>query len=479
MVFERVYNAQLSQASYLIACDHAKVAVVVDPNRDADRYIQAAASHGVRITHVVETHIHADFVSGARELAHRTGARLYLSDAGGPEWTYDYAQSAHAELLGGGSTFEVGDVRVEAVHTPGHTPEHLTLMVTDAAAGRAVVGALTGDFIFVGEVGRPDLLERAAGVAGTMESAARALFRALGEFKRFPDYVQIWPGHGAGSACGKSLGAMPQSTLGYEKLVNWAFLELDEDRFVERVLAGQPEPPAYFTTMKRINRQGPAILSGGGAPRPLDPRELAAALEAGHPVVDTRGASSFAEGHANGSISIPRNKSFLTWAGSLLPYDRELFLIAQGGRAAHTDLSKELSLIGLERIAGVFPASSLNELTENGINIRATPQLTVAELATRLDTPVILDVRGKDEWNSGHIPGAINIPLGALQSCIADIPQGSVAVHCQGGGRSAIAASILQKHGRSDVANLTGGYAEWSRTGHPVERPAAEDVQRQ
>lgn len=223
MLLRRFYDAPLAQASYLVGCQATGEALVVDPNRDVAHYLAAAHEEGVRITHVTETHIHADFVSGARELVAHTGARLLLSGEGGPDWQYRYAAADGATLLHDGDTFTVGNLKFEVVHTPGHTPEHLTFIVTDTPATDRPMGAFTGDFLFVGDVGRPDLLERAAKVAGTMESAARTLFRSLQRFASRPDYLQIWPGHGAGSACGKALGAVPQSTLGYERVVNWAF----------------------------------------------------------------------------------------------------------------------------------------------------------------------------------------------------------------------------------------------------------------
>ena len=244
MFLRHFYDERLAQASYLLGCQHTGEAVVVDPSRRVDQYVQAAKRQGLRIAHVTETHIHADFVSGARELAHETGARLYLSGLGGDDWSYGYGAEVGATLLHDGSRIRVGRVELSVIPTPGHTPEHLAYLVTDTVAAREPMGAFTGDFLFVGDVGRPDLLERAANQKGTMEASARRLFSSLQRFRSLPDFLQIWPGHGAGSSCGKSLGAVPQSTLGYEKLTNWAFLVDDEDRFVRQVLEGQPDPPA-------------------------------------------------------------------------------------------------------------------------------------------------------------------------------------------------------------------------------------------
>lgn len=464
MILRRIYEEHLAQASYLVACDHARVGLIVDPNRDIDLYVEIAAREKIRILAVTETHIHADFVSGARELARRTGAQLYLSDGGGMEWKYGFAKESHAELLTDGSTFEVGDVHIEAVHTPGHTPEHMSFLVTDTSVADQPMGALTGDFIFVGDVGRPDLLERAAGFQGTMEAGARRLFQSLKAFKEKRDYLQIWPGHGAGSACGKALGAMPQSTLGYERLFNWGLAEDDEERFVATVLEGQPEPPAYFATMKRVNRDGPGPASSA-LPPVASRDDLVRAIGAQGPVVDTRLEPPFAASHASGTVNIPRNKSFLNWAGALLPYDRPLLYIGDASDEGRQRLVHDLSLIGIDSIAGVFPAA---ELEGADLETTTTPTITIAA-AVPPSRHTFLDVRGRSEFAAGHIPGAVNIPLIELQRRMDEVPAGPVVVHCQGGSRSAIASSVLQRSGKTDIANLVEGFDEWARTGQPVE----------
>jgi hydroxyacylglutathione hydrolase len=473
MLLRRLFDDKLAQASYIVACEHNKVALVVDPNRNIDQYLEAAARDNLRIVAVTETHIHADYVSGSRELAKKTGAKLYLSGEGGTEWQYEFAQQSDATLLCDGMHFTVGDVRVEAIHTPGHTPEHLTFLLTDTAVGNEPMGALTGDFIFVGDVGRPDLLERAAGFAGTMEAGARELFKSLAEFKTRPDYLQLWPGHGAGSACGKALGAMPQSTLGYEKLFNWALLIEDEEEFVREVLSGQPEPPKYFARMKHVNRAGPSDAPRS-VPPAVDASRIQAALHENATVIDMRPPQEFARAHAKGTFNIPRNKSFLNWAGALAPYDQDVFFIGDATDAGRTSLSQDLSLIGLERIAGVFPAESINELFSNGIESLSVPSATTDSVKLN-GSHVILDVRKRSEYAEGHIPDALNIPLAELPDRLGEIPEGEVVVHCQGGSRSAIAASILQLHGRDEVSNMSGGFSEWARSGNKVERNNGDD----
>ena len=299
-----------------MGCAATGEALVVDPNRDIEQYLRAAKAEGMPIAHVTETHIHADFVSGARELAALTDATLYLSDEGDADWKYAYAKRDGAVLLKDGDTFMVGNIRVEAMHTPGHTPEHLSFIITDTAATDKPMGMFTGDFVFVADVGRPDLLEKAANLVGTMQSGARTLYRSLQRFKALPDYLQIWPGHGAGSACGKSLGAVPQSTVGYERIANWGLEDMTEEQFVARVLAGQPDPPRYFAEMKRTNKAGPRALRDVRPPARQRAELIVRLVDEGVRVIDVRSANAFAAGHIPGTINIPVGKSFSTWAGS-------------------------------------------------------------------------------------------------------------------------------------------------------------------
>ena len=473
MLLKRFYDSKLSQASYVLGCTTSGEALVVDPHRDIDSYLQAANAEGVRIAHVTETHIHADFVSGARELAHRAGARLYLSDAGGSDWRYGYSAEAGAIPLRDGSCFRVGTVELRVEHVPGHTPEHLAFLVTDTAAATEPMGAFTGDFIFVGDVGRPDLLERAVQVAGSMEESARQLFRSLQRFRALPDFLQLWPGHGAGSACGKALGAVPQTTLGYEKRFNWAFGLADEDEFVEAVLAGQPDPPRYFTDMKRINQAGPRLLGGIRRPARLPVATLTSALAQRAVVVDTRQASEFMLGALPGAINILGNRSFTTWAGWLLPYDRDFYLIVDDRKLQTVDeLVRDLAGIGLDRIAGYFGTDAIEAWRASQGHLQTIPTLTSAEVSSQLGSGdvVLVDVRAPDEWKSGHVPGSLNLPLGHLDRRLQEIPRDSIViVHCQTGARAAIAASLLRVRGFRDVRLFPGGFAEWRAAGRAEE----------
>ena len=473
MLLRRFYDPKLAQVSYLVGCTTTGEALVVDPNRDIDPYLQAADAEGLRVAHVTETHIHADFVSGARELAHHAGARLYLSDAGGDSWRYGYSTEAGATPLREGSRVRVGTVELQVLHVPGHTPEHLTLLVTDTATASEPMGAFTGDFIFVGDVGRPDLLERAAQVRGTMEASARQLFRSLQRFRTQPDYLQIWPGHGAGSVCGKSLGAVPQTTLGYEKRFNWAFGIADESEFVRAVLAGQPEPPRYFAEMKRINQSGPRLLGRIRRPARLPVGTLAGVLAQAGTVVDTREAPEFLLGAVPGTINIPVNRAFTTWTGSLLPYDRDFYLIIDDDRGQMVDeLVRDLAGIGLDRLAGYFGTETIEAWRTSKGQLQTTPTVTLAQVSSQLraDGVTVLDVRGEGEWKGGHLPGSLNVPVGSLDGRVNEIPRGRpVIVHCQTGARAAIAASLLRARGFTDVRFFPGGFAEWRAAGRPEE----------
>lgn len=464
MFVKRLFEPSLAQASYLIGCQQCGEAIVIDANRDVDAYVQAAAQEGLRITHVTETHIHADFVSGSRELAQRTGASLCLSDEGDKDWKYQFE---HARKLKHGDRIGIGNIRVDVLHTPGHTPEHLTFLITDGAAADKPMAAVTGDFVFVGDVGRPDLLEKAANIKGTMEDGARTLYRSLQSFAAQEDWLQIWPGHGAGSACGKGISAIPSSTLGYEKRFNWAFQRQNEADFVSAVLAGQPEPPTYFAKMKRINKEGPAILGTFHIPGKLEAAKLPGLIDRKALVIDTRPAGEYASGHQPGTINIPFNSSFVNWAGWLLQAD-DFYLIADAAtaRARLGELSRALALIGIDRISGYFDAAEVKGSAK-------IPQITATQLQSRLPQVTVIDVRSANEWRHGHLPGAKHIPLGYLIGRLNEIPPDRpVVVQCQSGGRSQIAASILERAGFRDVTNLTGGLGAWTAAGLALEEAA-------
>ena len=469
MIVNRFYEPAIAQASYLIGCAATGEAIVIDPTRDIAPYLAAAARDKLTIRYVTETHIHADFASGTRELAHATGATMLLSDEGDADWKYAFG--AEGRLLHHGDRITIGNIHVDVVRTPGHTPEHVTFLITDGAAADRPIAAATGDFLFVGDVGRPDLLERAAGFEGTMEKGARTLWRTMRAFDQLEDWLQIWPGHGAGSACGKGISAVPYSTLGYERRFNWAYAVKTEDDFVAAVLEGQPDPPLYFAKMKALNKRGPDLRPTAPPPR-LDGARLAALAASGAMVVDTRPAEAFAEGHLAGTLNIPAGGSFVTWAGWLLPYDRDLYFITRDGAAADVaELTRLLALIGLDRVAGVADTAAMTAAA--GDALAAIPQVTPDALASDLaaDAVHLVDVRAVNEWREGHIARARHVPLGRLPARLADIPADRpVVVQCKSGGRSAIAASLLRRLGRQDVRNLTGGVEAWVAAGQPLTR---------
>lgn len=469
MYLRRFYHDGLAQASYMLGCQATGEALIIDPNRHIEQYIEGAEQAGLRITAITETHIHADFVSGARELAQRTGGQLYLSDEGPVDWKYTFAEGAGAALVREGDVIPVGNVKVQVLHTPGHTPEHISFLVTDTRNADEPVGIFTGDFVFVGDVGRPDLLERAAGVEGTMEPGARQLFRSLQRFKELPDYLQVWPAHGAGSACGKSLGAVPQSTVGYEKRFNWAMRITDEAEFVREVLDGQPEPPAYFAHMKRVNKEGPQPRPKSGVKRHTAPG-LERALRRGMPVVDARPASEYAEWHVPGTTNIPWGNDFLPWAGWLLPYDRPLGLVVRDGDMLR--VREELQLIGLDRVESYWTPQGPGAPEEDGLKRQSASELASLINRSKHGDLVLLDVRTPSEHAAGCIPGSLNIPLYQLQARLDEIPvERPVVVYCAAGSRSPVAASILNSRGWHHVIEMYDGFDAWHARGCPVERP--------
>lgn len=454
MLFRHIYDDDLAQASYLIGCQRTGVAIVIDPRRDIGVYLEIAAREGFRINAVTETHVHADYLSGSRELAHATGARLYLSDEGGPDWAYRFDHVGLKDT----SRIEIGNISLEAIHTPGHTPEHLSFLVTDGANADQPGFLLTGDFVFVGDVGRPDLLDEAAGATDTRFEGAQRLFESLKEkFLTLPDYVQVWPGHGAGSACGKALGAVASSTVGYERRFAWwaGFLERDDRTgFTGMLLEGQPDAPSYFGRMKRENRDGPALLGTREPLNALSEGELERALGAGALLVDTRPRQDFQAGAVAGSLHLPAGRNFVTWAGWLLEPDREIALLARDSLEAD-GLRDALARIGVDRVIGFVQ-------NLEGLRLEPNRPLSVTE-ASRLENPFVLDVRARSEFEAGHIPGATQIHVGRLTRNLGRIPKNRpVLVHCQSGARSAAASSALRAAGFTNIHELEGGFEAWT-----------------
>ncbi len=465
MFMRMVYDDKLAQAAYLIGCQRTGEAIVIDPERDVDRYIDLAERNELRLVAAAETHIHADFVSGSRELAERIGAKVYVSDEGDEDWKYQWLDQKIGggtydhQFLKDGDTFSVGEIEFRAVHTPGHTPEHIVFVVTDRGSGAdQPMGVATGDFVFVGDLGRPDLLETAAGEVGAMEPSARRLFKTVHSIDDIPDFVQVWPAHGAGSACGKALGAVPMSTLGYERRFNPALKAArDEETFVDFILSGQPEPPLYFATMKQVNKEGPRVLGE----LPIPPRMTAAELrkiDASHvAVIDTRSWEAYRSGHVPGALSMPLSDSFNTDAGSLVGEDEEIVLIVEPDRAE--EAVRDLIRVGLDNLRGWFDAMELDQY-EGLVDL---PEISPKEAARTIEAgeAQVLDVRRATEFAGGHIPGAINIAHTRLASRLDEVPRDKqLVVNCRSGKRSARAASLLQRRGFRPV-NLKGGILAW------------------
>lgn len=458
MMLKYFYDEALAHASYLVGCQRAKEAIVVDPGRDIEPYLAAAGREGLRLVGVVETHIHADYVSGARELAERVGARLYVSDEGPEAWKYRYLEPYNHARLKDGDAFQIGRLRFEVLHTPGHTPESISILLTDQGGGAdRPMGIFTGDFVFVGSIGRPDLLEEAAGLANTAEPGARQLFQSVERFKQLPDYLQVWPAHGAGSACGKGLGAIPSSTVGYEQRFNPALQFTDEDSFVRYILADQPEAPKYFAEMKRVNKEGPAILGPDPSLLSLPLNQLPAAIADGT-VLDLSPADRFAERHVPGALNIPTGM-LAGWAGWLVDYDKPTYLIADDSQL--DEAVRVLHKIGVDQLSGYFDSDQVQDAS---VATQSYVSAAPAALRSRIeaDEVTLLDVRSREEWNQGHIAGAEHRFLGRLPGQLDSLSLAKpIVVQCQSGARSAIAASLLQSAG-FDVINMAGGYRAWS-----------------
>jgi len=469
MLLKYFYDNALAHASYMVGCQRAKVAVVVDPGRDIQQYLDMADREGVKLTAVAETHIHADYVSGARELADRVGAKLYVSDEGPPEWKYLFADQYDHQLVKDGDSFMIGNIKFDVLRTPGHTPESISFLLTDqGGSADKPMGIFTGDFVFVGSIGRPDLLEEAAGLADTAEPGARDLFQSALRFKQLPDYLQVWPAHGAGSACGKGLGAIPSSTVGYEKLFNPALQFTDEEKFVQYILSDQPEAPKYFAVMKRVNKEGPAIIGDKSLPQSQPVADLESALDTAT-VIDLSPSKQFADAHVPRTLNLPTGM-LAGWAGWVVDYSKPTYLIAEPSQLP--EAARVLRKIGLDDVRGYFDVSKVREA---GLATERYKTAKPSELVSRIEAGDVklVDVRSDEEWKSGHIAQADHRFLGRLPTYVSAMEGGKpIVTQCQTGGRSAIAASIMQAAGL-EVINMTGGFGEWTVAGLPVDKSTA------
>ena len=463
LVLERVRTEGLAQLSYLVGDDAAGRAAVVDPRRDVDVYLRMARDRGLRVTHVVETHIHADFVSGAHELRARTGAEICGGDG-------DYGFGLRR--LGEGDEIALGGVRLRALSTPGHTPEHICLLVFDASQGGEPFGVFTGDTLFNLDVGRPDLLGE-----GTERRLAAALHQSLfGKLLPLGDGMEIYPCHGAGSACGKAIGDRLQSTIGNERRVNPALKDRPEEAFVAWLLDGMPEPPAHYARLKTVNAAGAPVRGAIPPVPPLSPKEFAERCHAGAVVVDCRSILAFGGGHVPGALSIPLRPEFPQWAGRMIDPDRPALIVVEDTRdlalvAAH------LFRIGFDQVEG-YLHDGMTSWQNAAMPLSRTEQWTVYELAARRRDPglVVLDVRSDEEWGKGRVPGARHIFVTHLEERAAELDRGTpIATYCGTGYRASIAASLLERQGFGHVVNVPGSWTAWKAAGLPVEEGESDD----
>lgn len=464
MFFQHVYDKSLAQASYFIGCQKAGVAAVIDAKRDVDTYLEIAKENNLKITHILETHIHADFLAGSRELAALTGAKMYLSAEGGRGWEYEFPHLG----VRNGDVIKVGNLKLQVLHTPGHTPESISFLLTDTPASDEPVMIFTGDFVFVGDIGRPDLLEKAAGLKGTQEPAAHRMYESLKKFEALPDFVQVWPGHGAGSACGKALGAVPVTTVGYERARNWAFrYKNNEEDFVKYLLTDQPEPPKYFAMMKKLNKVDRPLLTEVPKPKRISSDELKKAIAGNIKLIDTRDKKEFAKGFIPGSINIQGNNSFSTWAGWFLTYEEPFILLADESQL--DDLTRKLMRIGLDNIYGYFPSTTEWERAGERLEKANVISLEMFKSLYENNGIQVVDLRGASEYSSSHIKSADNVFVGTMLNNLDKISKDKkVVIHCQGGDRATIAYSLLVKNGYENVLNYSAGMNEWIKETNPV-----------
>ena len=454
MFFEHIYDKSLAQGSYLVGCQVTGEAIVIDAKRDIDTYLKIAEDNKLRITHITETHIHADFLSGSRELAAVTGADLYLSDEGGEDWQYEYPHIGLKE----GDIISVGNLTFEVIFTPGHTPESISFLLVDHPASQEPVMVFTGDFVFVGDIGRPDLLEKAAGLADTKELGAEQMYASLQKFSKLPEYVQVWSGHGAGSACGKALGAVASSTVGYEMIRNWAFqYEGDKQGFVNYLLTDQPEPPKYFAMMKHLNKVDRPLLIEVPKHSILSKDAFQKAYKDGVKVIDSRDSKVYAKGFIPGSLNIQNNNSLSTWMGWVLNYEEPFMIVA--AEKEMEEITRKLMRIGLDNIHGFI--TDVNSLD---VALETADVIDINEFKTYLNKEdvQVIDVRGESEYNINHIDGADHIFVGTLEDNLDKVSKDKqLVVHCQSGYRSTMACSILRKNGFKNVKDYSGGMSEW------------------
>jgi len=460
MKLERFVVPGLAHYSYVVASQGK--AAVVDPRRDVDVYLDYAAAGGLKITHVLETHIHADYASGARELAARTGAELWLS---GHDTGEDFEYRFPHHEFHDGAEFMLGGARVVALHTPGHTPEHISFLLYEEGGRSQPVAMLSGDFVFVGSLGRPDLLGEAAKhkLAGQLYESVHRKIASL------PDGLEIHPAHGAGSMCGAGMGERPQTTLGYERSSNLYFAPRSQSEFVSLILGSVPPFPEYYKRMKRVNSEGLLLpeLPGGAALAPEEFRKQAENPQT--VVIDLRRPEAFGGAHVPGAFSIGGDQNLAMWAAWMVPYDRPILLVGDEG-TNYDEARRSLVRVGLDDVRGHLRGGMKSWILA-GYPQEHVAQISVTELAAGNGKggAYVLDVRTDREWNSGHVAGAVHIAAHDLPQRLDSLPKDrAVHIICGSGYRSSIASSVLKRAGRSNVVNVVGGMTAWTAARLPV-----------
>ncbi len=449
-MFHRFFDEGLAQASFFLACPRSREAIIIDPRRDVDVYVEMAKSQGLRIAYTFETHVHADFACGSRELA-AVGAKTIAGP--GAHLRYVNHEATHGERL------RVGDISIEFMHTPGHTPEHLSILVNQPDQPTRI---FSGDTLFVGAVGRPDLLgeEQTRRLAGDLYDS---LFKKL---LVLDERIQVHPGHGAGSLCGAGIGNEPFTTIGQEKRLNPMLQHKTKEAFVAAVLADLPDTPPYFARMKKMNQEGPPLLgmvNGYRGPAPLSPAATATAIRNGAVLIDLRPATAFAASHPLGALNLAIGTKVGYWAGYVLPADARVVLLGANHHET-TEAARQLIRIGVSRIDG-YINGGFDAWRDAGLPTASIALSNVQELSSAISNgtaPLVVDVRTNKEWNAGHIDGAMHIPLGDLARRAAEIPRDRpVATMCEAGYRSSLAASVLARAGLDSIVNVTGGMSAW------------------
>ncbi len=465
MYFKQFYLACLAHASYLIGSEGE--AVVVDPQRDVDEYLAEAEAQGLTIKYVIETHLHADFVSGHQELAARTGAQIIFGEKAGAAFTHRAVRD--------GEEIRIGRVVLRFIETPGHTPEGICVLVTDIEVSRQPQKILTGDTLFIGDVGRPDL---AGGKGYTPQMMAEMMYESLhGKLLKLPDEVEVYPAHGAGSMCGRNMSKETSSTIGEQRKFNYALKPMPKEEFVALMTADLPEAPAYFPKDAEINRAGARGLSELSPPLALTPQQVFELRTGGFVLLDVRLAADFGAGHVPGSMNIGLGGQFAMWAGSLIPFAASIVIIAD--TSAQVDESVvRLARVGIEKVSG-YLSGGVENWRKSGFPVDSIEQVSVDQLKEQIANRdlQIVDVRRPAEYGNGHVPRALSVPLAGLEQSVGQLPlekDKPTAVICAGGYRSSAAASLLQAYGFTNLLNVSGGTGAWISAGYPVEVPTAK-----